>query len=128
MNANHLTSISRDSAPLDGLHPGPDGWLLAPEGAAVHAATRTAVIADAKRMQSINPDSAITSRALYLFYWSLNISDLALKFARRAAALDPLSIAANSSVAYALNQQTSLRHSDTAAQRSMRTELPCPSV
>src|SRR3954466_3233144 len=30
----------------DSLHPGPDAWGLAPEGAAVHAGARTAVIAD----------------------------------------------------------------------------------
>lgn len=30
----------------DGTHPGPRGWRFAPEGAALHAATATAVIAD----------------------------------------------------------------------------------
>ncbi|AGA25517.1 metallophosphoesterase [Singulisphaera acidiphila] len=38
--------IRADSAPHSPGFPGPDGWLLAPEGAAIHLAERTAVIAD----------------------------------------------------------------------------------
>ena len=34
------------STPDTGLYPGPDGWLLAPEGAAIHPPERVAVIAD----------------------------------------------------------------------------------
>src|SRR5262245_10140410 len=35
-----------DPATTSGCAPGPDGWVLAPEGAAVHPGERTAVIAD----------------------------------------------------------------------------------
>ncbi|GAC1469974.1 MAG: metallophosphoesterase [Isosphaeraceae bacterium] len=31
---------------MNGMHPGPGGWLLAPEGGAVHPGERTAVVAD----------------------------------------------------------------------------------
>jgi TolB-like protein len=83
----------------------------------------TALIADARRMQDINPNSAVTSRALYLFYLSLNFSDLTLQFARRAAALDPLSIPAHIAIAQTLSQLMSFKHSKTAAQASIRNEL-----
>ena len=94
----------------------------------LHELDWEAAIADARRMQTINPNSAAVLHEMFRFYQFLGFSDAALDAARGAAKLDPLSFVDRLNVAAGLLHNGRYAETMAAAQDALALTPDVPYV